>query len=193
MASVDFELKNFLLTFDNWPVALVGDGCAANNPAGDGLATNYGLLSLTTCCSAHVASCSIWLLEDGLLQNNVCGGSCCICKWYSSYSLTFSIKQEDHLPPNDALEMRNMKKLKIMTWCPTQMANLLDTCATIVGLLFLLCDALANCNVMQEERAYFMSPLCLAILHLLADLQEVMISYYLRRLDTDDSVKKVCT
>ena len=80
-----------------------------------------------------------------------------------------------------------------MTWCPTQMANLLDTCATIVGLLFLLCDALANCNVMQEERAYFMSPLCLAILHLLADLQEVMISYYLRRLDTDDSVKKVCT
>ena len=38
------------------------------------------------------------------------------------------------------------------------MANLLDTCATIVGLLFPLCDALANCNVMQEERAYFMSP-----------------------------------
>ena len=60
------------------------------------------------------------------------------------------------------------------------MASLLDTCAgAVVGLLFLLCDVLASCDVKQEERAYFMSPLCLAILNLLAGLQRVMIRDYL--------------
>ena len=84
--------------------------------------------------------------------------------------------------------MMNMKEVKMMRWCPTRMANLLDTCARAVGLLFLLCDVLASCDVKKEERAYFMSPLCLAILHLLADLQGVMIGDYLRKLDTDDAV-----
>ena len=68
------------------------------------------------------------------------------------------------------------------------MAILLDTCARNVGLLLQLCDVLASCDVKQEERAHFMSPLCLAILHLLTDLQRVMISDYLRNLDTDDAV-----
>ena len=61
----------------------------------------------------------------------------------------------------------------MITWCPTRMATLLDNCDRTVGLLFLLCDVLASCNVKQEERAYFMSPLCLAILHLLGDLKGV--------------------
>ena len=34
-SSVDFELKNILLTFDNWPLALDGDGCALNKSLGD--------------------------------------------------------------------------------------------------------------------------------------------------------------
>ena len=59
MSSVDFELKNILLTFDNWPVALAGNGCAVNKSAGDSLAANYGLLSPATRCSAHAASGSI--------------------------------------------------------------------------------------------------------------------------------------
>ena len=62
--------------------------------------------------------------------------------------------------------MMNMKEVKMMAWCPTQMANLLDTCTRTVGLLFPLCDVLASCDVKQEERAYFISRLCLAILYL---------------------------
>lgn len=34
LSSVNFELKNILLTFNNWPVLLVGDGCAVNKSAG---------------------------------------------------------------------------------------------------------------------------------------------------------------
>ena len=75
-------------------------------------------------------------------------------------------------PWYDALEMMNMKEVKMITWCPTWMATLLDTCDRTVGLLFLLCDVLASRNVKQEERAYFMSPLCLAM-HLLGDLKRV--------------------
>ena len=65
---------------------------------------------------------------------------------------------------------------------------ILDTCARTAGLLFLLCDVSTSCDVKQEERAYFLSLLCLAILHLLADFQWVMISDYLQTLDTDDVV-----
>ena len=56
LSSVDFELKNILLTFDNWSVALVGDGSAVNKSVGDSLDANYGLLSPTARCSAHAAS-----------------------------------------------------------------------------------------------------------------------------------------
>ena len=97
--------------------------------------------------------------------------------------------------------MMNTKEVKMMTWCPNRITNFFDTCARTVGLLFPLCDVLASCDVKQEERTYFMSPLCLDILHLLADLQGVKISDYLRKLDTDDAVimdvfglsKKICT
>ena len=76
-----------------------------------------------------------------------------------------------------------------MTWCPTSLAILLDTYARTVGVLFPLGDVLTSCDVKQEERAYFMFPLCLVILHYLADLQRViLISDYLRKLDTDDAV-----
>ena len=40
-------------------MGLVGDGCAESKYAGDSLATNHGLLSPTTSCSAHAASGSI--------------------------------------------------------------------------------------------------------------------------------------
>ena len=52
-------MKIFFLIFDNWPVALVCDGCAVNKSTGNSLAANYGLLSPTTHCSAHAASGSI--------------------------------------------------------------------------------------------------------------------------------------
>ena len=45
--------------FENWPVALVGDGCSVNPKAGELLTTMFGLLSPTTRCSGHAASGSI--------------------------------------------------------------------------------------------------------------------------------------
>lgn len=59
VSPVDFELQNILLTFNNWPVALVGCGCVVKKSESDSLATNYKLLSPTTRCSTHGASGSI--------------------------------------------------------------------------------------------------------------------------------------
>ena len=47
--------------FSNWPVASVGDACSVKN-AGEILTSHIGLLSPTTRCSAHAASCAIrWI------------------------------------------------------------------------------------------------------------------------------------
>ena len=56
--TVDFQEKKNQL-FQNWPLALVGDGCSINRKAGEVLSEQIGLLSPTTRCSAHSASGSI--------------------------------------------------------------------------------------------------------------------------------------
>ena len=57
--SCDFENKNIELRFDEWPVALVGDGCSVNSKAGETLLHWFGLIAPTTRCSGHAASGSI--------------------------------------------------------------------------------------------------------------------------------------
>ena len=59
LESVDFDKKDIQLCFENWPVALVGDGCSVNKKAGEQLTTEIGLLSPTTRCSGHAATGSI--------------------------------------------------------------------------------------------------------------------------------------
>lgn len=57
--SCDFDNKSISLCFDEWPVALVGDGCSVNPKAGRTMLEWYGLISPTTRCSGHSASGSI--------------------------------------------------------------------------------------------------------------------------------------
>ena len=56
---IDWEERKIDLLFENWPVALVGDGCSVNKKAGEILTSHIGLLSPTTRCSAHAASGTI--------------------------------------------------------------------------------------------------------------------------------------
>ena len=44
---------------------------------------------------------------------------------------------------------------------------------------------LAANGVKEEEASYFLSPTCLSILHMMVDLEEVFVSKFLRKLDTD--------
>ena len=139
MSSVDFKLKNILLTFENWPVALVGDGFGVNKSTDDSLATNYGLLSPTTGCSEHTAIGSIKRMAS---SKTMCAEEVVIfASGIHPILRHFQLSGKSTSLLNDLLEMMNMKEVKMMTWCPTQMANLLDTSARTV------CDVLASCDV----------------------------------------------
>ena len=59
--------------------------------------------------------------------------------------------------------------------------------AQTVKILFPICDMLATTGVKEEEASYFLSPTCLSILHMMADLEEVFVSKFLRKLDTDEA------
>ena len=59
LESVDSDEKNIRLCFENWPLAVVGDGCSVNKKVGEKLTTEIGLISPTTRCSGHAATGSI--------------------------------------------------------------------------------------------------------------------------------------
>ena len=93
---------------------------------------------------------------------------------------------------NDALKVLEMKTMKALTWCPTRMGYLLTTVLTsskrCTELLVPLSDVLVSCDIKKEEAAYFLSPKCLGIMHVLADLEEVFMKRFIRRLEGDQSV-----
>ena len=78
-----------------------------------------------------------------------------------------------------------MKPIHWMTFCPTRMNYLFQSCLQVVKILVAICDVLATADIKEEERAYFMSPKGMITLHLLADLQSVFTKEYLRKLDVD--------
>ena len=59
LVEVDLVAKNLHLKFDNWPVALIGDGCSVNKLAGKKLGEQIGLVSPNTRCTSHAATGSI--------------------------------------------------------------------------------------------------------------------------------------
>ena len=89
---------------------------------------------------------------------------------------------------NDALKLLEMKQMKAMTWCPTCMGYLLSSSKRCTELLVPLADVLVSCSLKKEEATYFLSPKCLGIMHLLADIEEVFMKGFIRCLDGDNSL-----
>ena len=51
-----------------------------------------------------------------------------------------------------------------------------------------LADVLASCDIKKENASYFLSPKCIANMHILGDVEEVFMEKFIRRLDGDNSV-----
>ena len=186
LSSVDFETKNIQLVFENWPVALVADGCRTNITAGEYLVTHYGMMAPTTRCSAHAASGSIKRMSS---SKTMCVDEVVtFATGLRPVLHHFQLSGKSTALLNEALAAMEMKQVHLFTWCPTRMANLLEASSRAVELLFPLCDVMVSCDIKPEERSYFMSPMCLGILHLMADLEGIMINDFLRKLDTDDAI-----
>ena len=182
---IDWGERKLELFFENWPVALVGDGCSVNKKAGEILTSHIGLLLLTTRCSAHAASGTIRRITTSKTMSvpevvTFASGIKPILKHFKLSGKSLASLQQ-------CLEIMDMKPFKLMTWCPTRMANPLECSARILKMLFPICDMLAATGVKEEEASYFLSPNCLSILHMIADLEEVFVSTFLRNLDTDEA------
>ena len=89
---------------------------------------------------------------------------------------------------NDTLAVFSMKKVHLMTFCPTCMSNLLDSCLKAAEFLIPLCDILITIGIKKEETDSFLAPKNLFIMHILADFQPVFNKYLLKAVDKDDRI-----
>ena len=78
--------------------------------------------------------------------------------------------------------------MKTVVWCPTRMGYILTSSKTCTELLVPLADVLASCDIKKENASYFLPPKCIAIMHILGDVEEVFMVKFIQQLDGDNSV-----
>ena len=140
--AVDFQEKKNQL-FQNWPLALVGDGCSINRKAGEVLTEQIGLLPPMARWSAYSASGSIkWMSSS---QTMSVPKVVTFAEGLQPILRNFTLSGKNSSMLNDALEIMEMKPIKLMAWCPTRMANLLDCCLHAMKILVPPCDTLGRC------------------------------------------------
>ena len=81
-----------------------------------------------------------------------------------------------------------MKKVHLMTFCPTCTSYLLDSCLKAVELFIPICDILITVGIKKEETDSFLTPKNLFIIHILADLAPAFNKYLLKAVDKDDGI-----
>ena len=100
----------------------------------------------------------------------------------------FKLSSKSTCTLNDVLEVMGMKKVHLLTFCPTRMCYLLSACGLSVSLLVPICNVLVSLNIKPESKDYFLSPKSMFILHILADLETPFKKYFLRCLDANEGV-----
>ena len=81
-----------------------------------------------------------------------------------------------------------MKKVHMMSFCPTRMAYLLTAPAHSVKMLVPLCNVLVTLDVKKKQRDVFLTLKSMFVLHTLADLGKPFQKQFLKALDTGKSI-----
>ena len=168
------KLKVINLEMPGWPVAFNADGCSTNVSTDEKLLSQVGLLSLNMCCASHAA--------DGSLKRMVNSKTMNVSE--VSEFLPFSRKVMKHIK----LSSNGMKKVYMITLCPTKMSYLLSACLQAVALLVPLRNVLVSLDLKKEQRVYFMSPKSMSIMHIPADLEPFFKKHLLKALDGDNGI-----
>ena len=184
--NIDYDIRKMELLFDNWPVCIAADDCATNSAAVVVLVNKIGILSPGTRCSAHAAHGSerrLAISETMSVQEVVeyATNLRSVLKHFKNSGKSLCLL-------NDALKLLEMKQMKALVWCPTRMGYILTSSKKYTELLVPLADVLASCDIKKENASYFLSPQCIAIMHILGDVEEVFMEKFIRRLDGDNSV-----
>ena len=80
---------------------------------------------------------------------------------------------------NDELKLLEMKQMKALVWCPTHVGFILTSSKRCTELLVPLADVLASCDIKKENASHFLSSKCIAIMHILGDVQEVFMERFI--------------
>ena len=187
--NIDYDMKKIDLLFQNWPVCIAADGCSTNVASVEFLVDKIGLLSPNTRCSAHAAHGSARRLATSKTMSvqevvEYAINLRPVLKHFKNSGKSLSLL-------NDALQLLEMKKSKALTWCPTRMGYLLVSSKRSAELLVPLADVLSSPDMMKNHKefaAYFLSPKCIVIMHILGDVSEIFMEKFIRRLDGDNSV-----
>ena len=164
------------LLAENWPVNSNDDGCSTNN-----LSEDLGILSPSIRCVAHAADGSIKRMVNSKTMNVPDIRE--FLPYFCTILRHFQLSGKCLVLLNEALEILELKTVHMMTFCPSRMNYLLQAYTQVTNILDSVCDVLTTIDIKEEERSYFMSPKCMIILHLLADLETVFTKHYLRKLD----------
>ena len=169
-----------------WPVAVVADGCSTNVCAGEKLVEKYGMVSPNMRCAAHAA--------DGCLKRLANSKTMCVVEvseflpYFRKIMKHFALSGKSSSALNDTLAVLHMRKVHMITFCPTRMCYLLTACALSVSLFVPICNVLVSLAIKKEQRDYFLSPKCMFIIHILADIETTFKKNFLKTLDTDNGI-----
>ena len=182
----DLDSNSISLVFNEWPVVLMADGCYTNNSASTALTNMFGFMSPSARCSSHAADGSVKRMSKS--QTYSVEEVKVFVEHYRPILRHYQMSSKSTCILNDALQAMDMKQVHLMTWCPTQMSNLLTCAVQTVKNLFPLSDVLATCDIKVDDCDYFMSPKGLILVHLLADLEQVFVPRLLRKVNRDQSL-----
>ena len=172
------------MQIEDWPVAILADGCPTNTAASNLLTEYFGLLSRSIRCVVHAADGPVKRMTNSKTINFPDLSE--FIPTLKAILRHFQLSGKSTALLNEVLEMKDIKTNHMMTYCPTRMSYPLTTSTEIVNLLVPLCDALATANNKKEGRSLFMSPKGMILVHLLADFKNIFFNNYLKILDYHD-------
>ena len=169
-----------------WPVAVTADGCSTNMAAGDKLLAMLGIPTPTMRCGSHAADGSLKRMANSKTMNVQEVSD--FLPAFRKIMKHFKLSGKSTVALNVVLDIMGLKKVHMMTFCPTRMSYLLTASSHSVDLLVPICNVLVSLGVKKEQRDCFLSPKSMFVLHLLADLEVPFKKYFLRVLDGDSSI-----
>ena len=166
------------IVIPDWPVNLMNDSCATNVCASRDISEQLGLLSPSIRCTSYAADGIIKRISTSKTRN---------VPAFSTVMCHFQLSRKSLALLNEALKVMDMKEVHLMTFYPTRMAYLLTACSQAVHLLLPICDVIRSADLKTEGRSSFMSLKSMIIMHVLADMEELLLQKFLL-LDGDNSL-----
>ena len=185
---LDIENKEIIISVQNSPVGICGDGVSCNNKAARLLSELYGFQCPSYQCSAHTC--------DGTVKRPARSKAMSVAEIKQCYeSLSPTVKNFSLAWKTKKAWIKQRKCCKwhfhLLSWCATHMCHFLDACVICDDSLVPLQNTLMSCSVNTEARDRFFTIKNIKCLKLLKHLQVKLIMGYLRQVEKSAALVKM--